>query len=60
MVLRLILFYSIRSPLELLPVLGPLERYMTPTLEAALLCSSMAGSDLGPTSYRFVELQMLY
>ena len=28
-------------------MLGPLERYMTPTLDAALLCSSRAGSDLG-------------
>ena len=28
-------------------MLGPLERYMTPTLDAALLISSMAGADLG-------------
>ena len=34
-------------PPGLLPVLGPLERYLTPTLDAALLCSSMAGADLG-------------
>ena len=28
-------------------MLGLLERYMMPTLDAALLCSSRAGSDLG-------------
>ena len=33
----------------LLPVLGPLEQYMTPTLDAALLSSSRAGADLGRT-----------
>ena len=31
----------------LLPVLGPLEQYMTPTLDSALLISSRAGADLG-------------
>ena len=31
------LFFCIRPPPELLPVLGLLEQYMTPTLEAALL-----------------------
>ena len=31
-------------------MLGPLERYMTPTLDAALLISSRAGTDLGLTS----------
>ena len=41
---------SICPPLGLLLVLGPLERYMTPTLDAALLCRSRAGSDLGRTS----------
>ena len=40
-------FISIRPPPGLLPVLGPLELYMTPTLDAALQCSSRAGSDLG-------------
>ena len=30
------LFFSIHPPPGLLPVLGPLERYMTPTLDAAL------------------------
>ena len=44
------LFLSIRPPPELLPMLGPLEWYMTPTLEAALLYSSRAGSVLGRTS----------
>ena len=29
-------FFGIRPPLGLLPVLGPLEWYMTPTLDAAL------------------------
>ena len=37
-------------PPELLPVLGPLEQYMMPTLDAALLCSPMVGSDLGHMS----------
>ena len=37
----------IRPPPELLPVLGPLERYVTTTLDTALLCSSRAGSHLG-------------
>ena len=40
-------FLSIRLPPELLPVLGLLEQYMTPTLDAAMLYSSRAGSDLG-------------
>ena len=40
-------FVSIHPPLELLPVLGPLERCMMPTLDTALLYSSRAGSDLG-------------
>ena len=38
-------FISIR-PSGLLPVLGPLERYMTPTLDAALLSSARAGADI--------------
>ena len=37
-------------------MLGLLEQYMTPTLDGALLCSSMAGSDLGRKSDRFEEL----
>ena len=49
-------FFCIHPPPELLHVLGPLERYMTPTLDAALLCSSRAGSDLGQTLDRFEEL----
>ena len=52
MVFIFIIFFCIRPPPELLPVLGPLERYMTPTLDAALLYSSRAGSDLGRTSVR--------
>ena len=43
-------FLSIRPSPGLLPVLGPLERYMTPTLDVALLSSSRAGADLGRTS----------
>ena len=43
-------FFSIFPPLELLPVLGLLEGYMTPTLDAALLSSSRAGSELGSKS----------
>ena len=31
-------------------MLGPLERYMTPSLDVALLSSSKAGADLGRTS----------
>ena len=45
-----IYFFCIRPPPEWLPVLGPLEHYMTPTLDAALLCGSRAGSDLGRKS----------
>ena len=41
------IFFSIRPPPGLLYVLRPLERYMTPTLDAALLISSRAGADLG-------------
>ena len=52
-------FFSIRPPPKLLPVLGRLKLYMTPTLDAALLCSSRAGSDLGRTSDRFEELCQL-
>ena len=48
-------FFSIRPPPELLPVLGPQEQYMTPTLDAALLYSSRAGSDLGRLLDRFYE-----
>ena len=54
-----LLLFSIRPPPGLLPVLGPLTRYMTPTLDAALLMcgspergratSSRAGADLGQT-----------
>ena len=41
------IFFSIDPPQALLPVLGPLDRYMTPTLDVALLSSSRAGADLG-------------
>ena len=43
-------FFPIRPPLGLLPVLGPLERYCEPTLDAALLSSSRVGADLGRMS----------
>ena len=36
-------FFSIRPPRGLLPVLGPLTRYMTYTLDAALLISISRG-----------------
>ena len=39
-------FFSFRPPPGLLPVLGPLERYVTPTLDAALLITSRAGADV--------------
>ena len=44
-----IAFFCIYPPPGLLPVLGPLERYMMPTLDLALLMSSRAGADLGRT-----------
>ena len=54
------LLFSIRPSQGLLHVLGPLTRYMTPTLDAALLMcgspergratSSRAGADLGQSS----------
>ena len=49
--LLLLLFFCIRPPLALLPVLGLLEQYMTHKLDAALLYSSRfrAGSDPGQT-----------
>ena len=37
-------------------MLGPLELYMMPTLDAALLCSSRAGSNLGRKSDKFEKL----
>ena len=50
-------FFSIIRPSPvLLPVLGLLERYMTPTLDMALLCSSRAGCVLGCASDWFEEL----
>ena len=52
-------FFCIHPPPELIPVLGPLEQYMTPTLDAALLYSSRVGSDLGQTLDRFEELCQL-
>ena len=52
-------FFCIHPPPELLPVLGPLERYVMPTLDAALLCSSRAGSDLGRTLDWFGEFCQL-
>ena len=36
------IFFNVRPPLELLPVLGPLEQYVMPTLDPALLSSSRA------------------
>ena len=52
-------FFCIYPPPELLPVLELLELYMMPTLKAALLYSSRAGSDMGPTLDRFEELCQL-
>ena len=48
-----LVFFSIRPPLGLPPVLGPLEQYMTLTLDSALLISSRAGADLGWTLDRY-------
>ena len=47
-----VIFFCIPPPPGLLPVLGLLEWYMTPTLDSALLISSRAGADLGRTSDR--------
>ena len=38
-------FCSIRPSPGLLPVLGPLEQYLTPTIDVALLISSRVGAD---------------
>ena len=56
----LLFLFSIHPPPGLLPVLGPLTLYMTPTLDTALLMcgspergratSSRAGADLGRAS----------
>ena len=48
------LFFSIRPFPGLLPVLGPLERYMTPTLDMDLLSSSRA-SDFNSQHLRHVS-----
>ena len=45
-ILSIFFLYPPSSP-GLPPVLGLLERYMTPTLDTALLISSRAGADLG-------------
>ena len=41
-------------------MLGPLERYMTPILDAALLSSSRAGADLGGTSDISISEQLMH
>ena len=50
------LFIIIRPTPGLLPVLGPLERYMAPTLDATLLSSSWAGADLGHTAMLLLNI----
>ena len=50
MVLFFGFFWGICPRPGLLPVLGPCERYMTPTLDVALLISSRAGTDPGLSS----------
>ena len=52
-------FGGICSPPGLLPVLGPCERYMTPTLDAAVLISSRAGTDPGLSSDSRVLMPLL-
>ena len=42
-----IFFFGICPPPGLLHVMGPCERYMTPTLDAALLMISRVGTDPG-------------
>ena len=44
------IFIFIYLPRIILHVLGPCERYMTPTLDATLLISSRVGTDLGLSS----------
>ena len=48
----------------LLPVLGPCERYMTPTIDVALLISSRAGTDRGLSSdfvaWHFISLPISF
>ena len=51
--------FKSRPPPGLLAVLGLLERYMTPTLDSALLCSSRVGANLGRMWDRFEELCQL-
>ena len=51
-------FFTFCPPPGLLLMLGPLERYMTPTLDTAMLYSSRVGSDLGHTSDWFEELHL--
>ena len=53
-------FFCIPPPPGLLPVLGPLERYMTPTLDSALLVSSRAGADLGRPSDRLRSFIVIF
>ena len=45
-----LIFFCFRGPPGLLSVLGPLERYVMPSLDAALLINSRAGADLGRMS----------
>ena len=47
--IRGIFLFSFRPPPGLLPVLGSLKRYMTPTPDTALLIGSGVGADLGQT-----------
>ena len=43
---QLFFFFGICPPPGLIPVLGPCEQYMTPTLDAAQIISSRAGTDV--------------
>ena len=53
-------FFGICPPPGVLPVFGPCERYMTPTLDAALLISSRAGTDPGLSSDSGVIFNPVY
>ena len=49
-------FFCICPPPGLLPVLGPLEQYTTPTLDLALLCSSRADFSKHKQSFNLLIL----
>ena len=55
-----LILFIIRPPPELLPVLGRWNGDVMPTLDAALLCSSRAGSNLGRVSGFITHIQSIF